>query len=117
MYSAESVSAREELDIAIAMYSDSCIEEITQISGLYLYGTIVRDTACWAKVKQSSDGLRSKCEMFDAMTTSCSAVVSSEEKLERVEDCQPRVMGLATEHKVSDQEHCRDLDTENQVTK
>ena len=55
--------------------------------------------------------------MFDAMTTSCSAVVSSEDKLERAEDCHPRVMGLASEHEESDQEHCRDLDTENQVIK
>ena len=55
--------------------------------------------------------------MFDAMTTSCSAVVSSEDKLERAEDCHPRVMSLASEHEESDQEHCRDLDTENQVIK
>lgn len=53
--------------------------------------------------------------MFDAMTTSCSAVVSSEDGLERAEDCRPRVMGLASEHEESDQEHC--LDIQIQVTK
>ena len=49
------------------------------------------------------------------MTTSCSAVVSSEDGLERAEDCRPRVMGLASEHEESDQEHC--LDIQIQVTK
>ena len=36
------------------------------ILGLYCYGTIVRDTATWSKVKQNSDGLKHRCEMFDA---------------------------------------------------
>ena len=53
--------------------------------------------------------------MFDAMTTSCSAVVSSEDRLERAEDCRPRVLGLASEHEESDQELARDLDTGAQV--
>ena len=57
----------------------------------------------------------SRCEMFDAMTTSCSAVVSSEDRLERAEDCRPRVMALASEHEQSDHEQCRDLNTEQQV--
>ena len=53
--------------------------------------------------------------MFDAMTTSCSAVVSSEDRLERAEDCGPRVMSLASEHEQSDHEQC--LDMEQQVRK
>ena len=53
--------------------------------------------------------------MFDAMTTSCSAVVSSEDRLERAEDCRPRVMALASEHEQSDHEQCRDM--EHQVRK
>ena len=48
--------------------------------------------------------------MFDAMTTSCSAVVSSEDRLERAEDCGPRVMALASEHEQSDHEQCRDME-------
>ena len=48
--------------------------------------------------------------MFDAMTTSCSAVASSEDRLERAEDCGPRVMALASEHEQSDHEQCRDME-------
>ena len=46
------------------------------------------------------------------MTTSCSAVVSSEDGLERAEDCRPRVIGLASEHEESDQEHCTDIEAQ-----
>ena len=37
--------------------------------GLYLYGTTVRDTATWAKVKAASDGLKVSCDWWRQRVT------------------------------------------------
>ena len=63
--------------------------------GLYCYATIVRDTATWSKVKAASDGLKHRCEMFDATANGlCNATETEETKLITATNCSPRIFNF-----------------------
>ena len=69
----------------------------TFFSGLYCYGTIVRDTATWSKVKQNSDGLKHRCEMFDATASGyCNATEVLDTRTART-NVSPRIFHLAAQ--------------------
>ena len=77
------------------------------MEGLYCYGTIVRDTATWGKVKQSSDGLKHRCEMFDMTANSaagyCSAQAVMQDRLNQASNLSPRIFHLATQEQETEE--------------
>ena len=81
------------------------------LSGLYLYPTLVRDVATWGKVKQSSDGLKHKCEMFDTAADSsfCRATPVVQELLVRARRTRDLVLHLATQETLETQETAANL--------
>ena len=81
------------------------------LSGLYLYPTLVRDVATWGKVKQSSDGLKHKCEMFDTAADSsyCRATPLVQEVLVRASRCKDLVLLLPTQETLETQETAANL--------
>ena len=81
------------------------------LSGLYLYPTLVRDVATWGKVKQSSDGLKHKCEMFDTAADSsfCRASPVVQELLVRASRTRHLVLHLATQETLETQETAANL--------
>ena len=81
------------------------------LSGLYLYPTLVRDVATWGKVKQSSDGLKHKCEMFDTAADSsyCRATPLVQELLVRASRCKDLVIHLPTQETLETQETAANL--------
>ena len=83
------------------------------LSGLYCYPTLVRDTATWSKVKQNSDGLKSRCEMFDMTASSgiqyaCAVEVMEGHKMS-ANSVQPRLFNLAKEEVEKVRENCHSL--------
>ena len=81
------------------------------LSGLYCYPTLVRDVATWGKVKQSSDGLKHKCEMFDtaADSSKCRATPMVQEVLVRATRRRDLVLHLATQETLESQETAANL--------
>ena len=71
----------------------------------------MRDTATWAKVKASSDGLKHRCEMFDATSNGlCNATEATETKMLTVVNSSPRIFHLAEEHVQPSSDLCTSLE-------
>ena len=81
------------------------------LSGLYCYPTVVRDVATWGKVKQSSDGMKHKCEMFDTAADSsyCRATPQVQDILLRATRARHTVLQLATQETLETQETAANL--------
>lgn len=81
------------------------------LTGLYLYPTLVRDVATWGKVKQSSDGLKHKCEMFDTAADSsfCRATPLVQDLLVTACRTNLSVLQLATQETLETQETAANL--------
>ena len=81
------------------------------LTGLYLYPTLVRDVATWGKVKQSSDGLKHKCEMFDTAADSsfCRATPLVQDILVTACRTNLSVLQLATQETLETQETAANL--------
>ena len=81
------------------------------LTGLYLYPTLVRDVATWGKVKQSSDGLKHKCEMFDIAADSsfCRATPLVQDILVTACRTNLSVLKLATQETLETQETAANL--------
>ena len=81
------------------------------LSGLYCYPTVVRDVATWGKVKQSSDGMKHKCEMFDtaADSSKCRATALVQEVLVTASRTRHTVLHLATQETLETQETAANL--------
>ena len=81
------------------------------LTGLYLYPTLVRDVATWGKVKQSSDGLKHKCEMFDTAADSsfCRATPLVQDLLVTACRTNLSVLKLATQETLETQETAANL--------
>ena len=81
------------------------------LTGLYLYPTLVRDVATWGKVKQSSDGLKHKCEMFDTAADSsfCRATPLVQDILVTACRTNLSVLKLATQETLETQETAANL--------
>ena len=74
---------------------------VKDITGLFCYATIVRDTATWSKVKAASDGLKHRCEMFDATANGlCNASESMETKMMTALNSSPRIFNFGQETNV-----------------
>ena len=81
------------------------------LAGLYLYPTLVRDVATWGKVKQSSDGMKHKCEMFDMAADSsfCRATPLVQDILVEASRTRQTVLHLATQETLETQETAANL--------